>query len=156
MTRIHLSFPTRDLQASVRFYEVLFDVGPDKVHDDHVRFQPAEVPIALALMPGAPVTSGEHLGVKLTSTEQVQAAIARFREAGVEHRVEDATTCCYAGMDRVWVADPDGRPWEVYVVTDDAIDGNDRNGCCEVDATPEEAEGSNGDAGAPRASACCG
>lgn len=146
MTRIHLSFPTRDLEASVRFYEVLFAEAPDKVHDDHVRFQPVDVPIALALMPGVPVPSGEHLGVKLASTEGVQAAIERFREAGFEHRVEDATTCCYAGMDRVWVSDPDGRPWEVYVVTNDAVGDNERNGCCEVEAEPE----------APRASACCG
>lgn len=147
MTRIHLSFPTRDLEASVRFYQVLFAERPDKVHEDHVRFQPAEVPIALALMPGTPVPSGEHLGVKLSSTEAVQAAVERFREAGLAHRVEDATSCCYAGMDRVWVADPDGRPWEVYVVTDDAVGDNERNGCCETeDAVPDE----------PRASACCG
>lgn len=144
MTRVHLSFPTRDLDAAVRFYEVLFAEAPDKVHADHVRFQPAQVPVALALMPGEPVLSGEHLGVKLQDRDAVQRAVARFRDAAIPHRVEDATTCCYAGMDRVWVADPDGRPWEVYVVTDDAPDHDERNGCCEV-------EGAD-----PSASSCCG
>jgi hypothetical protein len=34
--------------------------------------------------------------------------------------VEEQTTCCYAVQDKVWVADPDGAPWEVYTVLADA------------------------------------
>ena len=25
------------------------------------------------------------------------------------------TTCCYARQDKIWVHDPDGTPWEVFV-----------------------------------------
>ena len=25
------------------------------------------------------------------------------------------TTCCYARQDKIWVRDPDGTPWEIFV-----------------------------------------
>jgi catechol 2,3-dioxygenase-like lactoylglutathione lyase family enzyme len=121
MTRIHLSFPTRDLAASTAFYETLFATPPDKTHPDHVRFQPEAVPITLALTPdpdarAAPGTA--HQGIKLADVEAVRTAVARFEAAGLPLRTEQ-TDCCYAGLDRVWVVDPDGRPWEVYTVLED-------------------------------------
>ena len=39
--------------------------------------------------------------------------------AGLATFDENDTTCCYARQDKVWVHDPAGAPWEVYVVTDD-------------------------------------
>jgi hypothetical protein len=29
------------------------------------------------------------------------------------------TTCCYARQDKIWVRDPDGTPWEVFVTHED-------------------------------------
>ena len=142
MTRIHLSFPTRDLAASTAFYETLFATAPDKQHADHVRFQPADVPIALALVPdpdARPAPGAAHQGIKLADVRAVREAITRFEAAGLTTRTE-TTTCCYAGLDRVWVVDPDGRPWEVYTVLDDQglalapVDGS----CCVQDAPVEE------------------
>ena len=42
------------------------------------------------------------------------------------------TTCCYAVQDKVWVADPDGNRWEVFVVTDADADQrqDDESQCC--------------------------
>lgn len=50
--------------------------------------------------------------------------------------IEDATTCCYAVQDKVWVHDPDGAPWEIYTVVADAplVEGSMNTdvpgGCC--------------------------
>jgi hypothetical protein len=36
------------------------------------------------------------------------------------------TPCCYARQDKIWVHDPDGHPWEVYVLLHDA-EADDRD-----------------------------
>jgi hypothetical protein len=57
-----------------------------------------------------------HFGVQVKSVDEVHSAIERFRAAGFKTIVEEATTCCYAVQDKVWVVDPDGHKWEVFVV----------------------------------------
>ncbi|MFN6559719.1 MAG: aquaporin [Nostoc sp. ChiSLP01] len=57
-----------------------------------------------------------HLGVQVESTQEVEAAIQRFTDAGLALFTEDDTDCCYALQDKVWVTDPDGNRWEVFVV----------------------------------------
>lgn len=131
MTRIHLSLQTADLDAATRFYTELFGAGPDKVREDYVRFQPADSPIALALGPGKPVLGAHHFGLKLAETAQVSAAHARLEKAGLVRSVETGTTCCHAVQDKFWLADPDGRAWEVYAVTDDlAPVAREDSSCC--------------------------
>ncbi|MGD1911760.1 MAG: glyoxalase/bleomycin resistance/dioxygenase family protein, partial [Rivularia sp. (in: cyanobacteria)] len=46
----------------------------------------------------------------------VEAAIKRFNEAELDLFTEKNTDCCYALQDKVWVTDPDGNKWEVFVV----------------------------------------
>jgi hypothetical protein len=31
-------------------------------------------------------------------------------------------TCCYARQDKIWVRDPDGTPWEVFVTHEDTVE----------------------------------
>ncbi len=54
--------------------------------------------------------------VPATSLADVDAAIARLREAGYAVDVEVDETCCYAVQNKVWATDPDGRRWETYFV----------------------------------------
>jgi hypothetical protein len=54
------------------------------------------------------------------STAAVTVAAERFRAAGLTVRTEDQVDCCYAVQDKVWVEDPDGNQWEVFVVTADS------------------------------------
>jgi hypothetical protein len=56
----------------------------------------------------------------------------RFEQASLPTRSEESVTCCYAVQDRVWIEDPDGNSWEVFVVKADAptMTGADRQGCC--------------------------
>jgi len=73
-----------------------------------------------------------HFGVQVKSVAAVQAALERFKAAGIETVTEEATTCCYAVQDKVWAVDPDGHKWEVFVVLE--ADAKDElyaeAGCC--------------------------
>ena len=44
---------------------------------------------------------------------------ARLKDAGFELAVEKDTECCFSIQDKFWVSDPDGVPWEIYVVKED-------------------------------------
>lgn len=57
----------------------------------------------------------------------------RLAQAGLKTRVEENVTCCYAVQDKVWVTDPDGNNWEVYVVLDNNGDrhASNQSACCE-------------------------
>jgi hypothetical protein len=48
--------------------------------------------------------------------EDVSAATERLRASGMEHLIEDETTCCYAKANKVWASEPDGLRWEWYRV----------------------------------------
>ncbi len=135
--RVHVSVPVSDLDRSIAFYAGLFGVEPSKVKDDYANFRLDEPAIHLAL-----VASGEdatppggvhHHGVEVESSEALAAWRARLDEAGVTYRVEDAKVCCYALADKLWVNDPDGNPWELWVRTGDAehmFEPVVSSGCC--------------------------
>lgn len=131
MIRIHVALHTHDLDAAQQFYAALFGEPADKVHEDHVRFQPADLPLTLTLMPGTPEPGPDHLGLKFADPSLAKAAWARLTEAGIVLQTEEDVTCCWATSNKVWTADPDGRAWEVYTVVDDAPGTRDG-----VEATP--------------------
>lgn len=58
--------------------------------------------------------------MEVGATEQVAAAAARLKGAGLATFEENDTACCYAVQDKVWVTGPGKEPWEVYVVKGDA------------------------------------
>ena len=135
MTRVHLSFQTSDLRAATKFYTALFGMGPDKAKSDYMRFQPAHVPITLAILPGTAPAETNHYGVKLQSTDEVKQLQERMAQAGLVDLVEENTTCCYAVQDKFWAHDPDGRAWEVYTVLDEngqTLESSDGQ-CCAGD-----------------------
>jgi hypothetical protein len=102
-------------------------------------FAIAEPPLKLVLLEN-PGEGGSlnPLGVEVGSTDEVVAATRRFTTEGLETRIEDGTTCCYALQDKVWVTGPSGEPWEVYTVLADAgaeLEGKTR---ADVEGTPNE------------------
>jgi hypothetical protein len=77
----------------------------------------------------------DHLGVEVTTSEEVTAATDRLSALGLFTDVQSDTTCCYAVQDKVWVHGPGQEPWEVYVVKGDSTTyGVDPDltaaGCC--------------------------
>ena len=76
----------------------------------------------------------------MSSAEEVAKATKRLSEAGFETLEENDTVCCYALQDKVWVSDPNGYRWEVFVVKEgDVTDERDpavqaaktEDPCCE-------------------------
>jgi hypothetical protein len=70
----------------------------------------------------------------------VADATKRLSDAGFETLEENDTVCCYALQDKVWVSDPNGYRWEVFVVKEgDVTDESDpavqaaktEEACCE-------------------------
>lgn len=119
--RIHLAFGCADLEASTTFYRDLFGAEPAKIRSDYVKFEVAEPPLNLSLHPVPdPVVPPvpEHLGIQVKTSAEVQTRSEHLKAKGHALRHEDETTCCYAVMDKVWAQDPDGRAWEIFVVTD--------------------------------------
>jgi catechol 2,3-dioxygenase-like lactoylglutathione lyase family enzyme len=122
MSRAQLALRVSDLEASITFYSKLFGAEPTKRREGYANFAITEPPLKLVLIEGEPgqETRLDHLGVEVESTEQVNAATGRLKDAGLATFEENDTSCCYALQDKVWVHGPGQEPWEVYVVKGDA------------------------------------
>lgn len=143
MSRVQLALNVADLESSVAFYTSLFGVAPHKRRPGYANFEVQEPPLKLVLMEVGAEARGSgtagalnHLGVEVETVAQVGEATSRLADAGLDTVTEDATTCCYAQQDKVWVHDPAGTPWEFYTITDDnpadaTAPGGD--GCCTSD-----------------------
>jgi catechol 2,3-dioxygenase-like lactoylglutathione lyase family enzyme len=152
----HLSLNVTNVDASVAFYEKAFGVAATKRRPGYAKFDLAEPSLNLT-MQEAPRTgvNASHFGVQVASSEDVAAAWARFQAAGLVTKTEDDTECCYALQDKVWIEDPDGNAWEVFVVKGDAgvLEKRAASAGCWVPTL----EDGPGDTTEPKASGgCCG
>ena len=121
MSRVQLALNVSNIDSAVDFYRRLFKVEPAKRRPGYANFAIAEPPLKLILIEGAGTPGSlNHLGVEVMSVPEVHEAIERLTAEGLVDRIEEHTTCCYATQDKVWTADPDGAPWEVYTVLADA------------------------------------
>ncbi len=129
MNTFHLSLSVPDLDAAAAFYRDLFGVEPAKERPGYVKFELLDPPVALALRQAdAPALS--HLGIRVESPSDVEAASERLSESGLATLDEHDTTCCYARQDKVWVSDPAGNRWEIYTVLEDVEQAYDDSACC--------------------------
>ena len=120
-SRVQLALNVDDIAEATAFYSRLFGAEPAKTRPGYANFALTDPPLKLVLLEN-PGEGGSlnHLGVEVETTDEVAAATKRFAAEGMETLVEDATTCCYAVQDKVWVTGPGGERWEVYTVLEDA------------------------------------
>jgi catechol 2,3-dioxygenase-like lactoylglutathione lyase family enzyme len=117
-SRVHISLDVTDIEASLPFYMVLFNVRPVKRRDDYVKFELAEPRLNLTLNRHAEShASSGHYGIQVKTSTAVREAVQRLRAAGFAITEETETACCYAVQSKIWVVDPDGNRWEVFLVT---------------------------------------
>ena len=153
MSRVQLALRVADLEQSVLFYSQLFGVEPAKRRPGYANFAIAEPPLKLVLLEGEgeQPTVMDHLGVEVESTDEVDGATQRLKDAGLATFSEADTDCCYAVQDKVWVTGPGLEPWEVYVVKADGTSLENRpaeccagegctNDCCSTAAKTGESE----------------
>jgi catechol 2,3-dioxygenase-like lactoylglutathione lyase family enzyme len=144
IAKTHLSLRVADMERSVRFYEAFFGARVHKRRPDYANFDLDVPPLKLALEQGEATPGAgplNHLGIQVATREQVMEARDRLKDAGLATFDEGDTVCCYARQDKLWATDPDGNPWEVYVLLDEMLDED------EQPAAP---------AGCAPASTCCG
>ena len=117
--KTHIALTASNLENSVKFYQALFGVEPVKYKSDYAKFDIANPPLNFTLNLAENVQPGgnlDHLGIQVETSQEVAAAIERFKIAGLSIFEEHNRDCCYALQDKVWVTDPDGNHWEVFVV----------------------------------------
>jgi catechol 2,3-dioxygenase-like lactoylglutathione lyase family enzyme len=160
VSRVQLALNVSDIDAAVDFYARLFGTGPTKRQPGYANFAIVDPPLKLVLIEN-PVARGEgvagalnHLGVEVTTPQEVQEAIGRLMGEGLSTEVQQSTTCCFAVQDKVWTNDPDGVPWEHYVVLADATD-EVALGCATEGCTPVPVAMSGAPESAPLPASCC-
>jgi catechol 2,3-dioxygenase-like lactoylglutathione lyase family enzyme len=117
----HVSLNVSSIDDTVAFYEKAFGVTATKRRPGYAKFDLTEPSLNLT-MTEAPRTgvNASHFGIQVASTADVTEAKARFESVGLKTFSEEDTACCYAVQDKVWIEDPDGNSWEVFVVKADA------------------------------------
>ena len=120
--KFHLSLDVKNVEDSVRFYSILLGASPTKVKPGYAKFDLAEPAVNLTLQENAPccITGLSHMGVRVDSTAQVLEAKQRLQAAGFATFEENNTICCHAVQDKIWVTDPTGYRWEIYVFKGDS------------------------------------
>jgi lactoylglutathione lyase len=141
MSRVQLALNVSDIDEAIAFYSKMFTTEPAKVREGYANFAISDPPLKLVLIQSAVSERLNHLGIEVSSSEEVVDATERFDSIGFATDIEEQTTCCYAVQDKVWVRDPDDARWEVYTVLSDSevfgsasVDGGEV--CCAT--TPSE------------------
>jgi catechol 2,3-dioxygenase-like lactoylglutathione lyase family enzyme len=133
--KAHVSINVRNVERSIEFYRKMLGIEPSKVRTGYAKFDVQNPPLNLALnevptlsAPGAL----SHLGLQVSSTDDVLAIRQRWATEGLVTRDEMKTDCCYATQDKTWVHDPDGNEWEAFVVLKDNLPEVEGVGACEA------------------------
>src|SRR5262245_42905976 len=119
--KFHTSLNVSNLDRSIAFYRVLLGVEAAKVRSDYAKFDIAEPPLVLSLIPGQPGAGGHlnHVGLRVRNAEELVESQRRLEAAGLPTQREDGVECCYARQTKFWISDPDDVLWEIYVFHDD-------------------------------------
>jgi catechol 2,3-dioxygenase-like lactoylglutathione lyase family enzyme len=121
--KAHVALNVKSVETSLDFYRKLLGIEPSKVRTGYAKFDVQNPPLNLTLneVPFGERGALSHMGIQVSSTDDVLAVRERWAETGLITRDEMQTNCCYARQDKTWVNDPDGNEWEVFVVLEDNL-----------------------------------
>src|SRR5256885_16872537 len=121
--KAHPAVNVRNVSESTEFYKKMLGIEPSKVRAGYAKFDVQNPPLNLTLNQAAFRERGalSHLGIQVSSTDEVVAMRQKWVDAGLVTRDEMQTNCCYAIQDKTWTQDPDGNEWEVFVVLEDNL-----------------------------------
>ena len=139
--KAHLAINVKSVEQSLGFYKKLFAIEPSKVRTGYAKFDVQNPPLNFTLneVPFSDPGALSHMGIQVSSTDDVFKVRQQWAEAGLITRDEMKTDCCYATQDKTWVKDPDGNEWEVFVVLKDNLPEKNVGGqCCAPVKTVEE------------------
>ena len=117
--KVHVALNVSDVEKSVAFYGAMFGVEPVKHKPGYAKFDITEPPLNLTLNHSSNIAGAgalSHLGIQVPSTSLVLEAKERLNSRGLATFDEMNTDCCYALQDKIWITDPNGYRWEIFVV----------------------------------------
>ncbi len=144
--KFHTSLNVSDLAKSIEFYSALLGADPVKSYPDYAKFEIDVPPLVLSLKPKRACAGGplNHLGLRLTTVEELQVIHQRMKAVGARIGEQDDVKCCYARQTKLWITDPDETLWEVYVLHDDVPDWGEKHKKVKLLAAPFKAFGIRG------------
>ena len=85
------------------FYRALLGVEPAKVKPDYAKFDLADPPLVISLVPGEAGRAGNlnHAGLRVRAAEELVDIQRRLERAGMKTTREDGIECCYAEEQRL-------------------------------------------------------
>jgi catechol 2,3-dioxygenase-like lactoylglutathione lyase family enzyme len=141
--KAHLAINVNNVETSIEFYKKLFGIEPSKVRQGYAKFDVQNPPLNFTLnqVPFGSAGALSHMGIQVSSTEDVFKVRQAWADAGLITRDEMQTDCCYATQDKTWVKDPDGNEWEAFVVLKDNLPEKEKKAgtCCAPVAKAEDA-----------------
>jgi catechol 2,3-dioxygenase-like lactoylglutathione lyase family enzyme len=154
--RVHVALNTNRFDESVNFYRQFLGEDPVKLKPGYAKFDLPRPGLNLTLnettkVPDA-TSSLNHLGLQVDTTKEVMDAAKRLEDAGLATFEEADTVCCYALQDKVWVTDPSGHRWEVFVVKEQDVTADGTNEMSHAEAMGGKAGAEGEDCCAPT---CC-
>jgi catechol 2,3-dioxygenase-like lactoylglutathione lyase family enzyme len=126
--KLHISLDVENIDESVRFYSLLFNSSPTKLKRGYAKFDLEQPAVNLTMQQATHccLQGLSHLGIRVESTADVLAYKERLTGAGLNVEDEMQTVCCHALQDKIWVKDPSGYRWEIYVFKGDAEEKEQR------------------------------
>lgn len=119
-TRVHIALAVRDVTRATTFYGALFGQEPTKVRPGYAKFEVFDPPVNLSLnetpQASAPPLP-QHYGIQVKRRAAIGEIASRMAAGGFRGEAEEQVTCCYAVQDKIWLTDPDGHRWELFLVT---------------------------------------
>ena len=148
MKRMHVNLAVNDLDASIAFYNSLFDSRPDVVKTDYAKWMLDDPRVNFAITTRGSRKGIDHLGIEVENDSELDEVYARLQTAGAPVIEEGATTCCYAESEKSWIFDPDSIAWETFLTrgespvygSDAIVNKQDAATCC----TPAHATAETG------------
>jgi catechol 2,3-dioxygenase-like lactoylglutathione lyase family enzyme len=117
MKRFHVHVRVEDLEASVKFYAVLFGAQPSVSRTDYAKWMLDDPQVNFAISAGSAARGIDHLGFQVEADEELAAITQRLKAAGAAVEEQKNAACCYARGNKGWVADPNGISWETFHTT---------------------------------------
>src|SRR5690348_18421205 len=114
MKRFHVHVNVNDLDASIRFYSILFGSAPTVHKPDYAKWMLDDPRVNFAISQRERAPGVDHLGLQAEDGAELDAIGARLVAADKVALAERGTTCCYAHSDKFWAEDPQGVRWETF------------------------------------------
>ena len=119
--RLQLAINVKNLDAAIEFYSKVFGVEVNKRKPGYANFAIDQPPLKLVLFedPNA-VNQLNHLGVEVFDDADIDVAAKRISAGGLNPKMQEEQTCCFAKQNKAIVYDPDGTMWEWYKLIEDS------------------------------------